>query len=118
MNAREKSSASAQIRFADPEAIRSAVRQYAAWLRASRPEVKSLRWFGSWVNGTASVGSDVDLCVVVSHSDVPRRDRVVDYLPHVFPVGIDLFVLTEQELSSLRAEHPSMAAAIDAGVEV
>ena len=118
MSARNESSTSVRIRYADPDPIRKAVRQYADALRASRPEVRSLRWFGSWVNGTASVGSDVDLCIVVAHSDQLRRDRLVEYLPERFPVGIDLFVLTEEEFSSLRVEHPSFAAAIDAGEEV
>jgi predicted nucleotidyltransferase len=77
-----------------------------------------MRWFGSWVTGGWSPGSDVDLCIVVDRSDRPVRERAVDYLPRVFPVGIDLFVYTEDELERLRAERPSFARAMDAGVEV
>jgi hypothetical protein len=55
---------------------------------------------------------------VVDRCSVPPRERVSDYLPLTFPVGIDLFVYTEDELVRLRTEHPSFARAIEAGVEV
>jgi predicted nucleotidyltransferase len=77
-----------------------------------------MRWFGSWVTGGWSPGSDVDLCIVVDGCAKPPRDRASDYLPLKFPVGIDLFVYTEDELDLLGKEHPSFARAIAAGVEV
>lgn len=118
MTARERSSTSVRIRRADPDAIGLAVRLYAEHLRQEHPEVLSVRWFGSWVNGTASVGSDVDLCIVVKRAASRRRDRIVDYLPRSFPVGIDLFVFTPEELRRLQEEHPSFDQAIRRGVEV
>ena len=118
MTAPEKSSTSVRLRRVDPDAIRQAVRGYAERLRGERAEVLSIRWFGSWVNGSPSVGSDVDICIVVKQAVRSRRERIVDYLPHSFPVGIDLFVLTPQELELLRVEHPAFAQAIDSGVEV
>ena len=80
------------------------------------PEVRALLWFGSWVKGSASVGNDVDLCIIVDRSDKARRDRIPDYLPRTFPVGIDLFIFTEEEFARLRREHPSLAKAIEEGV--
>ena len=68
---------------------------------------------GGW-----SPGSDVDLCIVVDRCAKASRDRASDYLPSKFPVGIDLFVYTEDELERLGKEHPSFARAIEAGVEV
>ncbi len=106
------------MRFADPERIREAVRRYALAIRASHPEIRSIRWFGSWVRGDPTVGSDVDLCVIVGHSDKPRRERLPDFLPREFPVGIDLFVYTVDEYDALRSDHPAMIAAMEAGVEV
>jgi predicted nucleotidyltransferase len=78
-------------------------------MRATHPEIRALRWFGSWVKGSATVGSDVDFCIIVDKSDKPRRDRICDYLPLTFPVGIDLFILVE---------HPSLAEAIEGGVHL
>ena len=118
MDAHEKSSISARVRFADPEPIRKAVLEYAVALRSAHPEIRSIRWFGSWPKETASPGSDVDICILVDRSEKRPRDRIVDFLPRTFPVGIDLFIYTEEELRRLRAEHPSMAMAIAEGVEV
>ena len=118
MNAHDEYSISARVRYAEAEPIRKAVRDYARDLRNGHPEILSIRWFGSWVRGDAGVGSDVDLCIVLDRSDTPRRERVMDFLPRVFPVGIDLFILTAAEFETLRTEHPSMRKAIDGGIEV
>jgi len=118
VSAPEQSSNSVRIRRADPAAIRRAVLDYAQRLRQDRPEVLSVRWFGSWVGGTASVGSDVDLCILVRRASGRRGDRIVAYLPESFPVGLDLFVFTPRELERLRTQHPSFALAIDGGIEV
>ena len=118
MNAHDESSISARVRYAEPETIRKAVRDYARNIRDDHPEVRSIRWFGSWVSGDAGVGSDVDLCIIVDKSDKSRRDRMMDFLPLVFPVGIDLFIYTPPEFDALRAEHPSMRKAIDNGLEM
>ena len=118
MTAREKSWTSVRVRYTDPELIRRAVQSYARDIRTSHPEVRSIRWFGSWVHGTASVGSDVDLCIIIDESQKARRDRTPDYLPLSFPVGIDLFVYTEAELAQLRKDHGSFAKAIDSGITV
>jgi len=118
VDAHEKSSISARVRYADPERIRRAVRDYAEGLRATHPEIRALRWFGSWVSVSTTVGSDVDFCIIVDKSDKPRRDRICDYLPLTFPVGIDLFILTVEEFATLRVEHPSLAEAIEGGVHL
>ena len=118
MNVPDESSISARVRYRDPEAIRKAVHDYAREVRNGHPEIHSIRWFGSWARGDAGVGSDVDLCIIVNRSDKPRRDRIMDFLPRIFPVGIDLFVYTLTEFDALGTEHPSMRKAIDAGLEV
>jgi len=118
VDAHEESSISARVRYADPERIRKAVQAHAAALRAAHPEIRSIRWFGSWPKGTAAPGSDVDLFILVDRSDKPARDRMPDFLPRTFPVGIDLFVYTEDELRRLRTEHPSLAETIQEGVEL
>jgi predicted nucleotidyltransferase len=106
------------VRYADPERIRKAVRSYAHDLRTTHREILSLRWFGSWIKGTASVGSDVDLCVIIDRSDKPRRERIPDFLPRTFPVGIDLFIFTEGEFAKLATEHPSLFQVIENGVQL
>lgn len=75
-------------------------------------------WFGSWVSGTPGPGSDVDLCLVLSQSDKRFRERIPDYLPGAFPVGLDLFPYTEDELERLLTESPGWREALAGGREL
>lgn len=106
------------VRWADPAGVRRAVRQHADALRRRHPEVVKVLWYGSWVNGIPTPGSDVDLCVVVSDAARPPRERVPDFLPERFPTGIDLIVVTEEELGDLASRAPSWHRAILEGRDV
>lgn len=97
--------------------VEQAVRAYVAALRR-RPEVRRVIWFGSRVSGRPTPGSDVDLCIVLSGSDRPVRDRIPEYLPGAFPVGLDLFPYTEEELARLEQSSPGWYEAIQRGREV
>lgn len=118
MPVRSDSSNTVVIKSADPERIAREVEAYARALRSAHPEIRRLIWFGSWVNGTATPGSDVDLCLVLGHSDLVPRDRIPQYLPSGFPVGLDLFPYTEEELEELRESHPGWHRTILAGKEL
>lgn len=98
--------------------IEDGVRRWARHLAETRPEVRRIIWFGSRVNGIAAPGSDVDVCLVISHSDRRPRDRVGDYLPFGFPVGMDLFPYTVAEFERLQYEHPSWHEAITSGIDL
>lgn len=106
------------IKSANRAEIAQAVEQYVVHLRREHPEIQRVIWFGSWVTGIPMPGSDVDLCLIVSHTDKPRRERSVEYLPVGFPVGMDLFVYTEEEFAQLVQESPGWFAAIQAGREM
>jgi predicted nucleotidyltransferase len=106
------------IKSVDRKQIQQAVADYARRLRQTRPEVRRVIWFGSWVSGLPAPGSDVDLCLILSSADKPPRDRTSDYLPFGFPVGVDLFAYTQAEFESLRQSSPGWNAAIASGLEV
>lgn len=112
------SSDSLVVKSNNRAAVERAVRDWARRLRERRPEVRRVIWFGSRVTGTPAPGSDVDICVVLAHADKPFRDRIGDYLPFGFPVGVDLFPYTVAELERLRRERPSWHAAITAGMDI
>ena len=112
------SSASLVVKSNNEAAVERAVRRWAELIGARRSEVRRVIWFGSRVTGIPSPGSDVDVCLVLAHSDKPFRERVGDYLPFGFPVGLDLFPYTLAELERLRREQPSWHGAITSGVDV
>ncbi len=80
--------------------------------------MRRIIWFGSRVNGIPAPGSDVDLCLVLAHADKPFRERIGDYLPIGFPVGLDLFPYTLVELERLQQEHPSWHRALTTGIDL
>lgn len=115
---RGPSLSSVVIKSVDREQIKKAVSSFAARLRDQYPEVERVIWFGSWVSGLPAPGSDVDLCLILSASDKPPRDRVSEYLPLGFPVGVDLFAYTKAEFRRLKQENPGWYQAITSGREI
>ena len=106
------------IKSADPIRIRQAVWSYVAKLRKDHPEVERVIWFGSWVNGLPTPGSDVDICLIISSSDKAMRERIPDYLPRGFPVGIELFPYTVDEFEELSHKSTTFYQAIISGKEL
>ena len=114
----KRSSHSVVIKSCDHDSVTAAVKRHVDKLRKDHPEIRRVIWFGSWVNGIPTPGSDVDLCLILSSSDKSMRDRVPDYLPVGFPVGIDLFPYTDEEFRRLKKRSPSWHATILSGEEL
>jgi len=82
------------------------IRAVEAWARRivqQRPEAVRIGYFGSYARGDASVGSDLDLLIVVR--DAPERieHRTIGWETTTLPVPVDLLVYTEQEMEHLRS---------------
>ena len=97
------------IKSVDAAAVRDAADRYAAVLLAARADVEEIVVFGSFENGTWAPGSDLGVLVVLSAADAPVRDRVAGLLPDRFPVPVDVFPFTREELYA-RAGSPMMTA--------
>jgi predicted nucleotidyltransferase len=106
------------VKSIDRQAIIDAVQHYARQLRTGFPEIHRIIWFGSWVHGYPRPGSDVDLCLVIDETDLPPRERSVQYLPVGFPVGIDLFVYTREEFEQLATFAPGWQREIIKGIDI
>lgn len=106
------------IKYSNPEHIEKAVGKYVQNLRRKNKEIERVIWFGSWVNGIPSPGSDVDLCLILSYSDTPFRERIPDYLPVGFPVGLDIFPYTRDEFESLKRNARGLYESIVSGREL
>ena len=101
---RKQSSHSVKIRFADKEAVFRGLSRYLDELKENHPEVEAVGLFGSYSTGDYSVGSDVDLLVILKDSLIPLPDRIVAFLPTRFPVGVDVFPYTVEELRRMNNE--------------
>jgi uncharacterized protein len=93
------------VKSIDEGVVRRAMDAYAARLFAAHPEVEEIIVFGSFADGTWAPGSDLDVFVVLNGSAKRVRDRIPDLLPGAFPVGVDLFPFTREEIA---ARTPSL----------
>ena len=96
----------------DRPAIRRALEDLVEQRYRPDPNVAAVYLFGSFARGDAVPGSDVDLLVVVREDQRPPRDRIPDYLPHGFSVGVDVIPWTQAELDERLAAGDRMAHAI------
>lgn len=79
--------------------------ELAQRLLSLHPEICEIVVFGSFAEGTFAPGSDLDVLILLDRSDRPVRDRIPLYLPGAFPVGLDLFPFTRDEIAA-RADSP------------
>ncbi len=73
------------------------------------PRVEEVVVFGSFAKGNYAPGSDIDVFIILNRAEGLIRDRIPEFLPGAFPVGVDLFPYTRQELETL-ASSPSLDA--------
>ena len=93
----------------DRPRIRRALDQLILERYQPDPNVAAVYLFGSFARGNAVPGSDIDLLVVLRDDPRPPRERIVDYLPERFPVGVDIVPWTEAELNERLARGDRMA---------
>ena len=98
------------VKSVDERAVRRAMDAWAEDLLASRPEIEEIVVFGSFAESTWAPGSDLDVLIRLRSADRPVRDRISDLLPAKFPVPVDVFPFTKDELAE-RAGSPILAAA-------
>ena len=91
------------VKSIDESEVRRQMDRWAAQLLAHHAEIQEIVVFGSFENDTYAPGSDLDVFILLSHSAKPVRDRIHDFLPHAFPVPVDLFPFTRDEIEDRRS---------------
>jgi predicted nucleotidyltransferase len=69
--------------------------QAAAWAalqRSANPDLLAVGVFGSYGRGTAAVGSDLDLLLILRHCDEPIWNRLRRWDTSSLPLACDLLV--------------------------
>jgi predicted nucleotidyltransferase len=72
------------------------------------PAVEQVWCVGSYARGDWGVGSDIDIVVILTHSDLAPNERYRIYYPSRLPVPADLWVHTLAELETLAARAPGL----------
>lgn len=119
MSTPKPSSPSVRIRYFPKQEVWAALREWVAQLPHVRPEVERVLLFGSLARDEAAPGSDVDLLLVLRESDMPFLDRIPYYTPSPFPVGVEVFAYTQEELEKMLKEgNPLLKRALSEGIEL
>lgn len=92
-----RSSTSSVKLWPTPDVVLAALGEWAVDQANARPELIALGYFGSYARGDAGFGSDLDLIVIVEHSEVPRMERNRDWPYEHLPVPTDLLIFTADE---------------------
>jgi len=95
---------SVKVTYFDKEAVWQALRELAPRLAADHPEILRIAVFGSLARDEAAPGSDVDLLIVLRQSDLRFPDRFDRYRPERFPVGVEVFAYTQEEMERMLSE--------------
>ncbi|MBI4483039.1 MAG: nucleotidyltransferase domain-containing protein [Acidobacteria bacterium] len=95
---------SVEIEYFPSRQVWEELRVFVSTLRRQHPEIEKVLVFGSLVRGDCVPGSDVDLLLVLRESSVPFLDRIPRYTPSRFPVGVDVFPYTREELERMLSE--------------
>lgn len=99
----QTSSASVSVFWLNLEQIRTCLKQAATRLAENHSEIEEIWLFGSLARGDAVPGSDADLFIILSQSDLSYLDRSVYYQPDFCGVGVDVLAYTRDELSQIQA---------------
>ncbi len=98
-----RSLSSSVQRWPDAATVHRAAAAWAADQARLRPGILRIGYFGSYARGDWSVGSDLDLVVVIDGSSLPFERRSLDLDPPDLPVPADLLVYTLDEWNALTA---------------
>jgi len=100
---------SAVFKWPNRETVLAAARAWAAALRQRDLLVERIACVGSYARGDWGVGSDLDVIVFLTQSDLSRGERYKQYYPDDVPVPADVWVYTRAEWEVVRADWPQLA---------
>jgi predicted nucleotidyltransferase len=86
--------------------------RWAALQRSRHPDLLAVGVFGSYGRGTAGVGSDPDLLLILQRCDEPIWNRLRRCDTSSLPLACDLLVYSLEEWRSLPQCNPKLAQAL------
>lgn len=99
---------SSVLKWPDAQTVLAAVREWAETLASRHPSIQKIGCFGSYARGDWGVGSDVDLLMVVTHTDLPFEQRALSFDASGLPVPADVLVYTVEEWNNLQENSASI----------
>jgi predicted nucleotidyltransferase len=95
------------LKWPDGARVVSALRTWAEAMSRTHTELCRVGYFGSYARNESGVGSDLDIIVIVSHTDVAFVSRGAHWDTTDLPVPADVLVYTRAEWEQLeRGDRP------------
>jgi len=104
----EPSSPSVKVTFTNRKQILTALKKLIQEWAQKHPELEQVILFGSYARGDYFPGSDVDVLLILEKSDQPFLKRIPTFLPAEFPVDIDVFPYTRDEVQRMIRDPHSL----------
>lgn len=95
---------SSVFKWPDRDSVDQAVRRWAAAVEHGRDDVLAIAYLGSYARGDWGVGSDLDLLVLITESELPFHRRAMEFDTRALPVPADVFVYTMEEWRVMQRE--------------
>jgi predicted nucleotidyltransferase len=93
------------LKWPDAQTVAKAARRWAEKIAQARPDLVQIGYFGSYARGDWGVGSDLDLIIILDHTDKPFEARSVEFDTSELPVPADVLVYTLEEWRSLAPQR-------------
>ncbi len=103
---------SSVLKWPDAQTVERALHRWMEKVVRRRTDVTRIGYFGSYARGDWGVGSDLDLIIVLDHSEQPFTRRSVEWDTAELPVPVDVLVYTEEEWRSLNQERRQVSQAV------
>mgnify|MGYP000866158257 CR=1 FL=1 len=100
-----KSFSSSVIKWPNEKLVISSLKKWTNTILKMNQNVVRIGYFGSYVRGDWGVGSDLDLVIILSQSDLPFERRNLGWQEHQLPVPTDILIYTQQEWEAMRKEE-------------
>lgn len=88
---------SSVLKWPDAQTVDRAVRRWAEKVVQRHQGVVCIGYFGSYAREDWGVGSDLDLVIIVEHSDLPFESRNTGWGLDELPVPADILIYTKPE---------------------
>ena len=108
-----RSLSSSVIKWPDFQTVDRAVREWVAQQVESGRDILRAGYFGSYARGDWGVSSDLDLILIVRHSDRPFWQRSLQWDILDLPLPADLLIYTGEEWQNLVQQRANFAQTVE-----